>query len=65
MFSEINDDRPQETHKAASSQSTGTAGASRRGGLPMRVLHGFWNAFLDGSAVYGACAHGWPVKLMD
>ena len=65
MFTDMHDDRPEAIPGVASDQSIGTDGASRRGGLTMRMLRSFWNAILDGAAVYGACAHGWPVKLMD
>jgi hypothetical protein len=65
MFTDMHDDRPEAIPGAASDQSIGTDGASHRGGLTMRMLRSFWNAILDGVAVYGACAHGWPVKEID
>lgn len=65
MFNEIPDDRSKESPGAASGQSTGIGGAARRGRLSMRLLHGLWNALLDGAAVYGACAHAWPADRMD
>jgi hypothetical protein len=65
MFTDIHGERPEAIPGAASDQSIGTDGASRRGGLTMRMLRGLGKAILDGVAVYGACAHGWPVKPMD
>jgi hypothetical protein len=65
MFTDMHDDRPEAIPGAASDQSIGTDVASRRGGLTMRMLRSLGKAILDGAAVYGACAHGWPVKLMD
>jgi hypothetical protein len=65
MLTDKHDDQPKENPEAASGQPIGTSGAPHSGTLTMRVLHSLWNAFLDGAAVYGACAHGWPVRLMD